>query len=102
MHSEIIASRRKYFNPVIGSSIKVEYRELQRLDEDEFDLDMEINKLMDMLNDTEDPSIQEFARARCKFLGWDTERVYDPSDNYYVDDLGWVWRITGGVNYYDE
>lgn len=101
MHTIVIASRRKYFHPVTGSSIRVEYRELERLDDDEFDLDMEINKLMDMLNDIEDPAIQEFARARCKFLGWKVERIYDPSDNYYADDLGWVWCITE-VNYYDE
>ena len=70
-------------------------------DDDEFDLDIAINELMDQLNDVEEPAIQEFARNRCKFLGWSIEKVYEPSD-YYADETGHVWCITGGVNYYDE
>lgn len=92
MHNIVIVRRRKYFNPVTGSSIKCEYCELEALDEDEFDLDDEVNKLMDMLNDEEDPTIQKFARNRCEFLGWNIERVYDPAD-YYSDNLGYVWCI---------
>ena len=67
------------------------------MDSDEFDLDDEINKLMDELNDVEDPIIQEFAQTRCKFLGWSVERVYDPAD-YYANELGYIYCITG-VNY---
>lgn len=92
MHSIIIARRKKYFNPAIGSSIKTEYIELEDLDDDEFDLDDELNKLMDMLNDEQDPAIQEFARNRCKFLGWNVEQIYEPSD-YYANDSGYVWCI---------
>lgn len=97
MHTIVIVRKRKYFNPVSGSSIKREYIELEDLDNDEFDLDDEVNKLMDMLNDNEDPIMQEFAQERCKFLGWKTERVYEPTD-YYADESGYVWCITG-VNY---
>lgn len=98
MHTIVITSRRRYFHPVNESSIKIEYRELEALDDDEFDLDDEVNKLMDQLNDEEDPAIQEFARNRCKFLGWGVERVYDPAD-YYSDNSGYVWCITSGINY---
>ena len=91
MHIIVIASRRKYFNPITGSSIKVEYRELEVLDDDEFDFDDEVNKLMDQLNSNE-PELAEFARNRCKFLGWEVEQVYEPSD-YYSDDSGYVWCI---------
>lgn len=98
MHSIIIAHKRRYFNPVTRSSIKTEYVELQDLDEDEFDIDDTLNKLMDQLNDEQDPLIQEFARNRCKFLGWGIERIYDPTD-YYADDSGHVWCITSGINY---
>ena len=97
MHSIIMSRHRRYFNPVTGVSIKTELHELAELDDDEFDLDDAINELMDMLNDNEDPAIQEFAQARCKFLGWKTERVYEPTD-YYADESGYVWCITG-VNY---
>lgn len=69
MHSIIIVRRRKYFDPTAGSIIKTSYVELEALDDDEFDIDDELSKLMDQLNDTEDPAIQEFARNRCKFLG---------------------------------
>lgn len=94
MHSEIIASKRRYFNPKTGSSIKTEYREITMYDDDEFDLDIAISELMDMLNDTEDPAMQEFARNRCAFLGWGVELICDPAD-YYADDLGYVWCISG-------
>ena len=91
MHSIVIAQRRKYFDPKAGASVKVTYVELEALDNDEFDIDDEINKLMDMLND-EDPAIQEFAQNRCKFLGWSVEKVYDPAD-YYANSEGYVWCI---------
>lgn len=97
MHTIVIVRRRRFFHPVTGSSIKCEYTELEALDEDEFDLDDEVNKLMDMLNDEQDPLVQEFARNRCKFLGWEIEQVYEPSD-YYFDDSGYVWCITGGMS----
>lgn len=98
MHTIVMLRKRRYFNPVTGISIKTEYHELEELNSDEFDLDDEINKLMDMLNDVEDPATQEFAQARCKFLGWSIERVYEPTD-YYADSQGYVWCITGGINY---
>lgn len=91
MHTIVIVRKRRFFNPITGVSIKTDYCELEALDSDEFDIDDELNKLMDMLN-SEDSELQEFAQARCKFLGWNTERVYEPAD-YYADDAGWVWCI---------
>lgn len=89
MHSIVIARRRRSFNL---TNIDISYVELETLDDDEFDIDDELSKLMDQLNDTEDPAIQEFARNRCKFLGWGVERIYDPAD-YYADNTGYVWCI---------
>jgi hypothetical protein len=97
MHAIVIVRKRRFFNPITGVSIKTDYYELEALDEDEFDIDDELNKLMDMLN-SDDSELQEFARNRCKFLGWNIEQIYDPSD-YYADDSGYVWIITGVNNY---
>ena len=91
MHNIIIVRRRGYLRET-GVHVITDYVELEALDDDEFDFYDEVNKLMDQLNDEQDPAIQEFAKNRCKFLGWKIERVYEPSD-YYADDSGWVWCI---------
>ena len=96
MHTIVIARKRGYLQE-IGIRVITDYVELEALDDDEFDLDDEINKLMDQLNDEQDPLIQEFAKNRCKFLGWNIEQIYEPSD-YYANSSGYVWCITG-VNY---
>lgn len=90
MHNIIIVRRRGYLRET-GVRVITDYCELEMLDDDEFDIYDEFNRLMDMLN-SEDLDLFKFARNRCKFLGWDIERIYDPSD-YYSDDSGYVWCI---------
>lgn len=90
MHNIIIVRRRGYLQDT-GVCVVTDYVELESLDDDEFDIYDEFNRLMDMLN-SEDLDLFKFARNRCKFLGWNIERIYDPSD-YYSDDSGYVWCI---------
>lgn len=96
MHTIVIVRRRGYLQET-GVHVITDYCELEMLDDDEVDIDDELNKLMDQLN-SENAELQEFAKTRCKFLGWDTEQIYEPSD-YYADDSGWVWVIISGVKY---
>jgi hypothetical protein len=90
MHNIIIVRRRGYLRET-GVRVITDYVELEALDNDEFDLYDELNRLMDMLNSNE-PELAEFAKNRCRFLGWEVEQIYEPSD-YYSDDSGYVWCI---------
>ena len=90
MHTIVIVRRRGYLRET-GVHVITDYCELEMLDDDEFDFYDEVNKLMDMLN-SEDLELIEFAKNRCKFLGWKVEQIYEPSD-YYADDSGYVWCI---------
>lgn len=90
MHTIVIVRRRGYLRET-GVHVITDYVELESLDDDEFDIYDEFNRLMDMLN-SENFDLFKFARNRCKFLDWDIERIYDPSD-YYSDDSGYVWCI---------
>lgn len=90
MHNIIIVRRRGYLQDT-GVCVVTDYVELESLDDDEFDIYDEFNRLMDMLN-SENSELQEFAKNRCKFLGWEVEHIYEPSD-YYSDDSGYVWCI---------
>lgn len=90
MHNIIIVRRRGYLQDT-GVCVVTDYVELESLDDDEFDIYDEFNRLMDMLN-SENSELQEFAKNRCKFLGWEVEQIYEPSD-YYSDDSGYVWCI---------
>ena len=90
MHTIVIVRRRGYLRET-GVHVITDYVELEALDNDEFDFYDEFNRLMDMLN-SDESELTEFAKARCKFLGWKVEQIYEPSD-YYANDAGYVWVI---------